>query len=240
MFGIISVKKIVRAGIVVSAIVMAFGVLSTTSIVAQGPKGKILNRMDAHYKGLSSLQCDVTMVKHNTQLDETDINEGSTTFLPAFGKRPMYVRLDWVKPLEEHIVVRDKNYELYTPGRGQVIIGTTGSAKKNPAAGGALAFLSMSKEQLTANYNVVVVNESEQIKDGTNTFHLLLTPKVATSYKTADLWVDGDGMPRQAKITEKNDDTTTVLLTNIQKNVKVNASIFTLNYDKKKVKVIKG
>ena len=239
MFGIISIRKLVRAAVTVSAIAMGFGVLSTTTINAQGPKGQILNRMDAHYKGLSSLQCAVTMVKHNLQLDETDINEGSTTFLPAFGKRKMFVRLDWVKPLEEHIVVKDKNYELYTPRRGQIIVGTTDSSN-NPAAGGALAFLSMSKQQMTANYDIVVVSENEQIKDGTNTFHLLLTPKVATSYKTADLWVDVDGMPRQAKITERNNDTTTVLLTKIQKNVKVNVSIFTLDYDKKKVKVIKG
>ena len=72
------------------------------------------------------------------------------------------------------------------------------------------------------------------------TFHLELTPIRATSYKTADLWVDGDGMPRQAKITEQNNDWTTVLLTNIQKNVTLKGGMFKLNYDEKKVKIIQA
>jgi outer membrane lipoprotein-sorting protein len=56
--------------------------------------------------------------------------------------------------------------------------------------------------------------------------HIKLTPKTRTSYKTAELWVDVDGMPRQSKLTEHNNDTTTVLLTNIQKNPSLKGSDF--------------
>jgi outer membrane lipoprotein-sorting protein len=89
--------------------------------------------------------------------------------------------------------------------------------------------MNMSKEQLKTNYDVIYVGE-EQISGGAKTWHIQLTPKAATSYKLADLWIDGDGVPRQAKITEKNNDTTTVLLSNIVRNETINASIFKLKY----------
>ncbi len=237
MFGITSVKKLVRASVAVSAAAFLFGVFSPVS--AQGPLGTILNRMDAHYKGLSSLKCDVTMVKTDSVLNESDTTQGSTSFLPKSGKRPMYVRIDWTKPVVENIVVIGDKYQLYRPNLNQVIEGQTGKAKNNAAAGGALAFVSMSKDQLKANYNVKFIGE-ETISGGKGTVHLELTPKVKTTYKTADLWVDGDGMPLQAKITENNNDTTTVLMSNVQKNGSIQTSIFTLAFDKKKVKVIKG
>ena len=78
-----------------------------------------------------------------------------------------------------------------------------------------------------------------QIKGGTKTWHILLIPKTATSYKSAELWVDSDGMPRQAKINENNGDTTTILLTNIKKNVTLDTSVFRLSYPKG-TKEIKG
>src|SRR5258707_2167776 len=99
--------------------------------------------------------------------------------------------------------------------------------------------MNMSKEQLKTNFNVVYLGD-ETLKDGTRTFHLELKPKAATSYKSAELWVDGDGMPRQTKIVEQNNDTTTVLLSNIRKNETIKGSLFTLNYDRKKVRRIKA
>ena len=63
---------------------------------------------------------------------------------------------------------------------------------------------------------------------------------VSGAYKLADLWIDADGMPRQAVITEQNNDSTGILLSNIEKNTISNMEAFNLNYDKKKVKVIKG
>ena len=94
----------------------------------------------------------------------------------------------------------------------------------------------MNKGQLETNYDVVYLGE-EQISGGVRTWHLQLTPKTATSYRTAELWVDADGMPRQAKVLEQNDDTTTVLLSNLQKNITLNGSIFKLNYPKNAKKI---
>ena len=147
-------------------------------------------------------------------------------------------RIDWTKPVNESIVVIGDKYQLYRPKLGQAIRGTTSQAKNSGSAGGALAFVSMSKAQLQANYNVQYIGQ-EGVSDGTQTWHILMTPKVPTNYKSAELWVDANGMPRQAMIKEQNDDTTTVLLTNIEKNADVKASVFAMDLPAG-TKIVKG
>ncbi|MBK7934939.1 MAG: outer membrane lipoprotein carrier protein LolA [Pyrinomonadaceae bacterium] len=232
------IKNIFKSTNIVRTLVFsaAIGLMLAGSAAAQGPLGKILNIMDANYKNLTSLKSNVTMVKTDSVLGESDTYEGKTSFLPESYAGKKYVRIDWSKPVVENIVVIGDSYQLYRPKLNQVIKGQTSSAKSGAAAGGALAFVSMSKDQLKANYNVVFIAE-EAISGGVKTIHLQLTPKVKTSYKTADLWVDGDGMPRQAKVTENNNDTTTVLLTGIEKNTKVDYGLFKLALPKN-VKVV--
>jgi outer membrane lipoprotein-sorting protein len=150
----------------------------------------------------------------------------------------MYVRIDWTTPVQEQMSVIGDEYRLYRPRLNQLIKGKVNKAKNNGAAGGALAFMSMSKEQLKANYTVKYLGE-ETVKSGVKTFHIELTPKAASSYKSAELWVDADGMPVQAKVIEANNDSTTVLLTNIKKNETIKTDVFVINYPKT-AKVING
>lgn len=228
-------RKLIISGL----FLFCFGVL-TSSVNAQGVLSEILRRMDDHNKSLQSLKADVTMVKTNTQLNVSDTTSGSTQYLPKqkATSNKMYVRIDWTKPVEEQISVIGDSYELYRPRLSQVIQGKTSSANNNASVGGALGFMSMSKDQLRANYTTTYIGE-EQISGGVKTWHVQLTPKTASSYKIADLWVDSDGMPRQAKVTERNDDTTTVLLANPRKNEKIDTKLFRLNYPSS-VKKIKG
>lgn len=216
-----------------SFFVVSFGLLMSVVSVreakAQNILGEILRRMDLNNKSLQSLRSEVTMVKTNVQINDSDTTYGNTSYLPKTAKRGTYVRIDWTRPVEEQISVIGDNYELYRPKLNQVIVGKVDKAKNGAAAGGALGFMNMSKAQLQANYSVVYLGE-EQISGGIRTWHIQLTPKVPTSYKLADLWVDSDGMPRQAKVTEQNNDTTTVMLSNIQKNVSLDGKIFKLNY----------
>lgn len=211
-------------------------VVSVTPTVAQGkgPLGQILDRMEVNNAHLDTVQANVTMKKFNPQLDATDIYTGSTSYIPKtskVAKGKLYMRLDWVRPAVEQVSIIGDDYRLYKPSLNQVYIGKVGKAKTSAGAGNALGFMSMSKEQLKANFDVQYLAQ-ENIEGGAATVHLLLTPKTATSYKTAELWVDGNGMPLQAKITEQNNDTTTVLLTNVRKNESVNPSIFVLNIPK--------
>ena len=210
---------------------------SAANAPAQGIVNEILARMDAHNKSLTSLRADATMVKFQSQLNVSDPSVGTTAYLPIKGKNPA-VRIDWTSPQKESLAVIDKKYVIYRPSLSQAYTGTTDSAKGNAKAGSALAFMNMSKAQLKANYSVKYLGE-ETVKGGAKTWHLELTPNARTSYKSADVWVDGNGMPVQSRVTEHNNDSTTVLLTNLQKNVRINTSEFKIDLPKG-TKIIKG
>jgi outer membrane lipoprotein-sorting protein len=231
-------NKGLRSGLISAAIVLFLVAGFVTQAKAQGVLREILNRMDAHNKSLVSLKADVKMDKVNSQLGETDTTSGSTSYLPKTVKRVMYVRIDWTKPVEEQIVIIGDSYKLYRPRLNQVISGKVDKVQKdNKVPGNALAFMSMSQEQLKANYTVNYIGDESL--DATKTWHLELIPKSRTSYRSAELWVDPNGMPIQAKIIEQNNDTTTVRLSNLQKNVTISASDFQLALPKG-VKQIQG
>ncbi len=197
----------------------------------------ILARMEEHNKALTSLKSDVTMVKENAQLGGAlDTTNGTAIYLPIRGKDPL-VRIDWVSP-KESLAVVNKKYVIFRPLLEQAYTGTTDSAKGNAKAGSALAFMGMTRAQLKENYTITYLGE-ETIKGGVKTWHLQLTPKARTSYKSADIWVDGNGMPIQSKVIEHNNDSTTVLLSNLQKNARINASEFKIELPKG-TKIIQG
>ena len=231
-------NKFLRLGLLSLALMFVFNIVAVTETKAQGILQEILNRMDKQNKSLVSLKANVTMVKDNSQLGEVDETSGKTIYLPKQGKRPMYARIDWEKPKVEHLAVIGNEYTMYRPKNEQVLKGKTDSTKTTAKAGGALAFMSMSKEQLKVNYTVKYLGQVN-VSGGISTWHLELTPKFAASYKSAEIWVDGNGMPIQSKITEKNNDSTTILLSNLETNVTIDAKVFTINYPKS-IKPIKG
>lgn len=231
-------KRSLKLSLASAALMFVFSIFAVMEANAQSATHKIMNLMDAHNKALKSLKADLTMVKYNAQLEESDVTTGKTMYLPKTAKQKMYARINWEKPIVEEIAVIDTEYTLYRPHLKQVIRGTTDKTKNNATVGGALAFMSMSKTQLKANYDVVYLGQ-EKIKGGIPTFHLQLTPKGKTTYKSAELWVDGNGMPLQAKVIENNNDSTTVLLENLKTNETLNAIIFMINVPKD-VKEIKG
>jgi outer membrane lipoprotein-sorting protein len=134
--------------------------------------------------------------------------------------------------------VANGTYTLYRPRLKQAIVGNAKNAQGNGKANSAMSFMNMSKEQLKANYTIKYLGE-EKVAGGIPTWRLELTPKTATNFKMAELWVDGNGMPIQAKVTERNNDTTTVLLTNLQKNITIPGDVFALT-PPKGTKIIKG
>ncbi len=219
-------KSYFKLSITAIILMVLFSIFAVSETKAQNPINEILKRMDEHQKALSSLKASITMDKYNAQLDEHDIYEGTVNYLPAKG-RDALVRLDWASPQQEILLVVNKQYLLCRPRLKQCIVGNVDSAKSKVQGTNPLGFLSMSKEELKANYSVVYLGK-EEIKGGIPTWHLELKPKTAQSYKSADLWVDGNGMPLQAKINENNNDSTTILLYNLDKNVTLNAKkVFT-------------
>ena len=222
-----------------AVVALLFTAFSAISANAQGVLSEILNRMDTNNKSLKSLKASIKMSKHNAQLDEYDLYEGGVQYIPAASKEQIKVRIDWAKPVVEHLAVGAGQYILYRPRLEQAIIGKVSDTKGNSStAGGALAFMSMNRAQLKANYDVAYIGE-ETVNGSVKTWHIQLTPKNAASYKSADLWVDTNGMPVQAKVIERNNDSTTVQLTNIERNATVAANVFQLK-PPKNTKIIQG
>jgi outer membrane lipoprotein-sorting protein len=215
-----------------------FGIAAVKDASAQGVLREILKRMEDHHQKLTSLRANVKMDKFNAQLGEHDISEGTTIYVPQKG-RDALVRVDWTKPLQESLAIVNKEYVLYRPHLKQAIRGKVNKAQNSAkGAGSALAFMNMSKAQLQANYTVNYLGQ-ENLSNGTPTWHLELIPKTATSYRSAELWVDGNGMPVQAKVIENNNDSTTVLLHNLQKNVNIRLGDIPIS-PPKGTKVIEG
>jgi|SRR5687768_15432979 len=208
------------------------GVFSIGNVSAQINKiGEIKKRMDVHNKGLTTLRSRVTMVKTNAQLGgDSDTTVGTAIYAKRPGKDAL-VRIDWEKP-EESLAVKDGQYVMFRPRLNIAYVGSVKKATTDTKGNSALAFMNMSRAQLDANYDVILLNENVTLSSGVKTWHLQLTPKTRTSYKTAELWVDTNGMPNQTKIIEQNNDTTTVLLTDFKKNIPLKTSDFEINLAK--------
>ncbi|MEO8648632.1 MAG: outer membrane lipoprotein carrier protein LolA [Acidobacteriota bacterium] len=206
--------------------VLAAGFLYTAlaaSVPAQGILQDILKRMDDQNKSLTSLRASVTMVKQNAQLGDSDTTQGTAIYLPQKG-RDALVRIDWVKP-DESLAVVNKEYVIYRPRLKQAYTGSTEKAKGNGKAAGAFAFMSMSRAQLKANYDVKYIGE-ETVSSGVKTWHLQLSPKTKSNYTSAEIWIDANGFPVQSKVNEVSGDATTILLSNLEKNISIDGGKF--------------
>ena len=189
--------------------------------------GEIERRMEAYNQNLQSLQAQVTMEKYDSTLKIADASSGSVSYIAKAKGHDRYARIDWTKPQQESLVVIGNDYELYRPRLNQVISGKTSGGEGK--AGNLLSFLTMSRAELKSNFDVSYIGQ-EQISGGTDTWHLQLKPIKTADYKMADIWVDSDGTPRQARVLEKNNDTTTLMISGIKKNPTINGDAFKLNY----------
>lgn len=230
-------RKYLKIVLPAVAIALFFNAFAVTESNAQSVINEILKRMDENYKSLTSLRAGVTMTKVNSQLGGVaDVSKGTAMYLPQKG-RDAFVRIDWTTP-NESLAVKNRKYVIFRPHLKIAYTGNVDKAQGTGKAPGALAFMNMSRAQLKANYDLEYLGE-ETVSSGAQTWHLKLTPKVATSYKWAEVWVDKNGFPVQTKIIEKNSDTTTVLLSNLEKNVTLNASVFEISVPKG-TKVVKS
>lgn len=187
-----------------------------------GLVSSILNKMDRNRRSLSSLRSAVTMWKYNAQLGgRPEEYTGDVAYLAAKG-RDANVRIDWARPVRESLAVIDGQYTLYRPRLSQAITGSS----RNPGKAGkdnnvlSLAF-TMTGAQAKSQFDVGIEGNGELYPGSGHVWWLKLTPRGGANYKFAEVWVTDDGMPIQARVTEKNDDSTTVRLTNVQRNAAV-------------------
>jgi len=197
----------------------------------------IFNRMQRNQQNLKSLSAELTMEKYNAQLHDSDNYYGSVRYIPVAG-RSAFVRLEWNKPQHEILVVANGAYVLYRPRLNMAYYGTTNSIHSQKDSD-VLALMNMSAAQLRTRFGEPEDVRDETLWGGVWTQHLKVTPKGPASYKYIEVWVDKEGMPVQTKMVEKNDDSTTMRLSNVEKNQTIPMDQFTLKLDSS-VKRVKG
>ena len=132
------------------------------------------------------------MEKYNAQLRDSDKYSGKVIYVPAAG-RNAYVRVDWQRPLGEILSVADGQYTLYKTRIKTAYVGSAASRQKK--MGGALDFLSMSRQQLVSRFEPLQDIYDETLWGGERTTHVKLVPKGAASYKYAEVWVTATVCP---------------------------------------------
>ena len=233
-------KKLFPLGILLA--VLASALISSPKAAngqSAGLVSSVLNRMERNRQSLKSLKASLSMEKYNSQLGDRDQYIGTVLYVPASGRNAS-VRIEWQRPRREILVVSNAKYTLFRPSLNQALVGkTTGSIKGGGGAGTVLDMMYMSKQQLETKFQPVQDVREETLWGNVSTIHLTLVPKGNASYRYAEIWVDSSGMPVQTKIVEKNDDATTMRLSGMERNTKINSEEFNLKLDSS-VKIIKG
>jgi len=208
-----------------------------TNAQTAGMVSSIIQRLERNKRNLKTLRADITMEKYNSQLREKETWSGIVLYIPV-ATGSAFVRLEWNKPQHEILTSENGNYMLYRPRLGIAYVGPTNSIK-NPNDSSVLALMNMSATQLRTRFGEFQDMREETLWGGVATTHFKVFPKVAASYKYIEVWIDNEGMPVQTKMVEKNDDATTVRLTNLAKNQTIPLDQFKQNLDPS-VKRVKG
>ena len=212
---------------------------TTTNGQGAGLVSSVLNRMEKNRQTLKSLRAGISMVKYNSQLGVEDKYSGVVIYLPGAGRQAS-VRIDWSQPRREVLAVSNNKYTIFRPALNVVYTGSVNKmGGKEGKASGLLDMMNMSRGQLEARFEPVKDVREESLWGGVSTIHLTLVPKGNPGYKYAEIWIDAGGMPVQTKIVEKNDDSTTMRLMNLEKNQKINQSDFDVKLDSN-VKIVKS
>ncbi len=231
-------KKLISSTVIavlVSAVLVSVPVRTTQA--QAGLVSSILNRLEKNRQTLKTLSADISMEKYNSQLRDSDKYYGTVRYIPV-GGRSALVRLEWTKPQHEILAVANGAYILYRPRLNMAYVGSTSSVG-NKRDSDVLALLNMSATQLRTRFGELQDVRDETLWGGVAATHFKAVPKAAASYKYIEVWVDGSGMPVQTKMVEKNDDSTTVRLSNVAKNQNIPMDQFQLKLDSS-VKKVKG
>src|SRR5437868_5612259 len=223
-------KRLIFSGLVVAFILSVLIVApTTTNGQGAGLVSSVLSRMEKNRESLKTLRAGISVVKYNSQLGVEDKYSGVVIYMPAAGRQAA-VRIDWSSPRREVLAVNNNKYTIFRPALNVAYTGDSRRMKDNKA-NGLMEMMNMSRQQLEARFQPVKDVHEETLWGGVSTIHLTLVPKGNASYKWAEVWIDNAGMPVQTKIVEKNDDSTTVRLTGLEKNQKIDPKDFDIKLD---------
>lgn len=231
-------KRLISSGLTLAFILSTLVIVTPTTTNGQGAGlvSSVLNRLEKNRASLKSLRAGISVVKVNSQLGYEDKYQGVVLYMPGAGRQAS-VRIDWNSPRKEILAVSNNQYTLYRPNQKIAYKGVANKVEKN--TGGLMEMMNMSRGQLEARFQPVKDVREETLWGGVSTIHLTLVPKGNAGYKYAEVWIDSGGMPVQTKIVEKNDDSTTMRLTDLEKNQKIDQDIFDIKLDSS-VKIVKS
>lgn len=232
-------KRLFCSGLMIALLVSAFAVVTPTANgQGAGLVSSVLSRMEKNRQTLKSLRAGIHVVKYNSQLGVEDKYSGVVIYLPGAGRQAA-VRIDWTSPRKEVLAVNNNQYTLFRPALKVAYKGSSNKMNGDNKAGSLLEMMNMSRAQLELRFQPVKDVREETLWGGVGTIHLTLVPKGKSSYKYAEVWIDSAGMPVQAKIVEKNDDSTTMRLTGLEKNPRISSGDFDVKLDSS-VKIVKS
>lgn len=231
-------KRFMPLSVLALFMLVSLTIVAPTNANGQGAGlvSSVLARLEKNRQTLKTLRAGISMEKYNSQLRESDKFQGVVIYVPGSGRQGS-VRIDWTKPRQEILAVNNGRYTIYRPT--QKIVYTGNSNSKTNKAGGVLEMMYMTRQQLEARFEPVKDVREETLWGGVSTIHLTLVPKGNSSYKYAEIWIDSSGMPVQTKVVEKNDDSTTMRLTSLEKNVQIKSDDFNVKYEGD-VKIVKS
>jgi outer membrane lipoprotein-sorting protein len=225
--------------------ILGIMMLSTVAVLPSTANGQgaglvssVLNRMERNRQSLKTLRATISMEKYNSQLRNRETFAGIILYEPS-GAREASVKIEWRSPQQEILAVANGKYTLFRPRLKMAYIGSSKNQNIQKSSGGLMTMVYMSRSELESKFQPVQDVREETLWGGVSTIHLTLTPKGNASFKYAEIWVDSNGMPVQTKIIEKNDDTTTVRLSDLQRNIPINSADFKINLDPD-VKIVKS
>jgi outer membrane lipoprotein-sorting protein len=233
-------KNLFRYVLVTAVAVFVFGAGSQINAQDQSYVRELYKKMEANQKSLTSLRTSIRMERYNAQLRVIeDKREGKALYLPAKDRKNVNIRLDWTNPVQETLSVLNGEYQLYRPRLGQVMKGKTKDVQNQAGAGNVFSLINMSSKDLKSNFDAQWLG-AELIAGGAiSAYKLKLTPKTDSRHSNYEVWVNEAGMVVQAKLYEKNGDTTTFLLFGTERNAKISMKQLALNLPKT-VQVIEG
>ncbi len=227
MFEGVRMKKLTLLGLAF-ALLLGTTILpqraSAAAVAAQGAGlvSSIFNKMERNRRDLKSLRANVIIQKVDARFGE-EMSQGSVQYVPGAG-REANVRLDFSKPRQEVLAVKNGQYTYYKP---KMNMAYKGRSNKAPKGGSLLSFVfGASGAQLRNDFNYEYMGDGTLEAGGAHVTWIKLTPKGGADFRFAEIWVDDSGMPIQTRVTERNGDSTLVRLTGIQKNVRISPDVF--------------
>jgi outer membrane lipoprotein-sorting protein len=191
---------------------------SSLTASADAQLDHVLDQMQQNAKDIKFLQANLRQEKRNVQIGgRPEVYSGMLYFQHGKGGSDR-VRINYDNG--DQVSVDGSTITLYQPKINQVIIT---SRQKQAAKNQEFSFIATpykSVPQLKSQYNVAYLGEEA------GAAKLELTPKAKSSVKKLTLWVDqSNWMPTRYQVITQND-VSTFILSNVQKNVAVGPGMF--------------